>query len=867
MPLAVLTALVLAEAAVLLLRPRDPGPQPLPVEARAYFSASQIETGRELPRRTAADPDRPARDRGRAAGVARDPAAWRAAARLAPPARASGGRGGRRGARRCRSRSTAAALPLSALARERAIDVGLVTQSWPGWAGDVVKSTAIGGRDRRRRRRGCSYSGCGASVRRWWVPGAGVVVAFGVLMTYAGPVVLDPLFNKFDPLPAGPDAHGGARAGRARPTSRSARSTSIDASRRTTAANAYVTGLGHTKRVVLYDNLLEDFTFEEVRLVVAHELGHVHNRDVPARAAVPADRRRRSGCSRWRGWPSGCGARPDARAIPATALALALLVPAVTAVSNQLSRDVERAADSFAMQRDRRPADRRSSSSSGIAVQNVSDPDPPGLDPRALRDAPDDARADRRRRGAAEGAMKISVLAVGKLRAAVRRRRRALPEAAGRPRSSGADRGARGRAAAATHPRPRVRLAADRERQDLRVAGVRALDGGAPPVRARPVLRDRRPVRDPSSSASTTSCRSARSRCRTSSRVSCCSSRSTARTRSSRASHTITDRMNVLDRTPHRPRRGRGRPAGRRLGGRRGARRRSSGPSAPTTATTRPTRRCCWRPPLGEPPRVVAERLGEALTARLGDLLDRVEVAGPGFLNLFLSDGWYAERARRASSTPARRSAPVGPRRPSSVNVEFVSANPTGPLHVGHARNAAYGDAIARLLEFEGHDGAPRVLRQRRRHPGAALRRVDHRPGAWRGGPEDGYHGDYVVELAQEIPDAATRDARGRRARRDRADARAHPRVAGSASASPTSTPGSRRARCTRAIPTPVERAFELLAEQGTSYESEGAVWAAHDRASATTRTACSCAPTASTPTSRRTSPTTRTRRSAASSG
>ena len=55
----------------------------------------------------------------------------------------------------------------------------------------------------------------------------------------------------------------------------------MDASRRTTAANAYVTGIGHTKRVVLYDNLLKDFTPGEVRLVVAHELGHVHHRDVP----------------------------------------------------------------------------------------------------------------------------------------------------------------------------------------------------------------------------------------------------------------------------------------------------------------------------------------------------------------------------------------------------------------------------------------------------------------------------------------------------------------------------------------------------------------------------------------------------------
>ena len=55
----------------------------------------------------------------------------------------------------------------------------------------------------------------------------------------------------------------------------------MDASRRTTAANAYVTGLGHTKRVVLYDTLLDDFSRDETRLVVAHELGHVRYDDLP----------------------------------------------------------------------------------------------------------------------------------------------------------------------------------------------------------------------------------------------------------------------------------------------------------------------------------------------------------------------------------------------------------------------------------------------------------------------------------------------------------------------------------------------------------------------------------------------------------
>ena len=115
--------------------------------------------------------------------------------------------------------------------------------------------------------------------RRWWLAGAAVVVAFGVITTYAGPVVLDPLFNDFKPLPQGKlrtdvlelAREAGVDVGEVY---------EIDASRRTTAANAYVNGLGHTKRVVLYDNLLKDFTPAETRLVVAHELGHAHYHDV-----------------------------------------------------------------------------------------------------------------------------------------------------------------------------------------------------------------------------------------------------------------------------------------------------------------------------------------------------------------------------------------------------------------------------------------------------------------------------------------------------------------------------------------------------------------------------------------------------------
>ena len=130
-------------------------------------------------------------------------------------------------------------------------------------------------------------------------------------------------------------------------------------------------------------------------------------------------------------------------------------------------------------------------------------------------------------------------------------------------------------------------------------------------------------------------------------------------------------------------------------------------------------------PTLGEPPRAIAERLGDELGRRLGSAVERVEVAGPGFLNLFMADAWYLDAlaAMLEAGDELGRGA-AGER----VLVEFVSANPTGPLTVASARHAAYGDSLARILERAGQPGGARVLRERRRQPGAQVRRGD--PGA-----------------------------------------------------------------------------------------------------------------------------------------
>jgi STE24 endopeptidase len=370
LPIALVGALVVAEVAVLLLRPRERGPDPAPVRAREYFSAAEIQRGNDF----------------------RTGQLWlfglRSAVELVvlvaivrrPPRVLE--RAGRRpilaGAAAGAALSLTlgvATLPVRAVARERAKDVGLVTQSWPGYAADVAKGEAIGA---------LLAAGGGALLiagqrrfgRRWWIPGAGVVVAFGVLGSYVSPVILDPLFNRFEKLPAGElrsdmlDLAGraGVDVGQVY---------EVDASRRTTASNAYVTGLGHTKRVVLYDNLIKDFSPDEVRLVVAHELGHVRHRDVPHgllwlalvapagmfAAALLAERLT----------PRDA---PAVAAVPAVALALGLVATPLMMVSNQLSRAVERRADAFSMALTRDPEpfigfERR------IALTNVADVEPP----------------------------------------------------------------------------------------------------------------------------------------------------------------------------------------------------------------------------------------------------------------------------------------------------------------------------------------------------------------------------------------------------------------------------------------------------------------------------------------------------------
>jgi arginyl-tRNA synthetase len=158
-------------------------------------------------------------------------------------------------------------------------------------------------------------------------------------------------------------------------------------------------------------------------------------------------------------------------------------------------------------------------------------------------------------------------------------------------------------------------------------------------------------------------------------------------------------------------------------------------------------------PSLGEPPRAVAERLGDALGERLGPSVAKVEVAGPGFLNLFMADAWYLDSLARMREAGERFGAGEAGER---LNVEFVSANPTGPMHVGHARHAAFGDALCRILEFAGHEVEREFYVN---DHGTQIRKFGESIQARARGEEpEEYKGDYVAELAERIEGAAELD-------------------------------------------------------------------------------------------------------------
>ena len=155
-------------------------------------------------------------------------------------------------------------------------------------------------------------------------------------------------------------------------------------------------------------------------------------------------------------------------------------------------------------------------------------------------------------------------------------------------------------------------------------------------------------------------------------------------------------------------------------------------------------------PTMGEKPRGIAERLAGELSDRLAERVDRVEVAGPGLLNLHLSDVWYRQAMAELAAAGDALGRPAEPAA-RRVLIEFVSANPTGPLTAAGGRHAAYGDAVARALEHVGTDVSREYYVN---DMGGQIDRFADSIAARMGGepvPEDGYEGDYVTALGERL--------------------------------------------------------------------------------------------------------------------
>jgi arginyl-tRNA synthetase len=155
-------------------------------------------------------------------------------------------------------------------------------------------------------------------------------------------------------------------------------------------------------------------------------------------------------------------------------------------------------------------------------------------------------------------------------------------------------------------------------------------------------------------------------------------------------------------------------------------------------------------PTRGRAPREIADEIATEAVER--GLAERAEAAGPGFVNLWLSDAWLAEAVREiVSGGDAFGSGSAADT--ERIQVEMVSANPTGPITVAHARNAAYGDSVARLLTFAGHEVEREYyyndagLQMERFYASVEALRRGEEP------PEEGYRGAYMDEVAAQPGD------------------------------------------------------------------------------------------------------------------
>lgn len=272
-------------------------------------------------------------------------------------------------------------LPFAAWRHAVVTRYGLATQGWGGWTVDLLKSYAVTAVIGAIALFGF-YAVTRLTPRWWWAFGAAGAACLVALLSFVLPVLVEPIFNRFAPMEQGPlRTELMALAERDGVPVRDV--LVADASRRTRAVNAYVSGIGPTRRIVVYDNLLREAPPAEVASVVAHELGHVKDRDVFAGTLTGALGAATGVVALYLlgAWtPLLRMARVESIAEPrAFPLLIAVVTVAglVTApVSATVSRRVEARADAHALALTDDPATFEAMQRR-LATVNLSDPDPP----------------------------------------------------------------------------------------------------------------------------------------------------------------------------------------------------------------------------------------------------------------------------------------------------------------------------------------------------------------------------------------------------------------------------------------------------------------------------------------------------------
>ncbi len=273
-------------------------------------------------------------------------------------------------------------LPFGARVRVVRVRFGLVTQGWAGWFADRARGLVIGA----ALAVGAVFAlYAAAGATRWWWAWSAVAAAVAVsAMSWLAPVVLEPLFNRFTPMEPG-ELRDALLALAARDRIAVRDVLVADASRRTTALNAYVSGFGRTRRVVVHDTLLRTAPAREIELVTAHELGHVKHRDVAygtvaGAVGAAAGVLVLAAAVRWQPLLelAGVGRFADPRSLPLLAALAAVLSALTGPPACAVSRRAERRADGYALRLTGDP-EHFVAMQRRLTVSNVGDPNPPRL--------------------------------------------------------------------------------------------------------------------------------------------------------------------------------------------------------------------------------------------------------------------------------------------------------------------------------------------------------------------------------------------------------------------------------------------------------------------------------------------------------